>query len=371
MERRVFLGGCLAAAGALAFPPAAGALAAVSPAGRPRRSLRILILGGTGFIGPHQIRSAQERGHEVTLFNRGRTNPGMHQGIETLIGDRNGDLGALAGRSWDCVVDNSGYEPQQMALSAGLLRDSVEQYLFVSTQSVYADRSIVDQDESGAVGRTDLPEEEWNGYGPLKALCEQELNRAMPGRATILRPPVIVGPGDASDRFTYWVQRVDRGGEVLAPGLPDDPTQYIDVRDLCDWTVRLLEEGTTGTFNTTGPGSMLSVSGMLYGMRAVTSTPVSFTWTSRAFLVEQEVRPFSDLPMWMVPEGRTLGFMRMSARRAQAAGLTYRPLAETASATLEWWRSQPEERRRGPLSAGLTPQREAQILAAWAARGRG
>jgi 2'-hydroxyisoflavone reductase len=289
----------------------------------------------------------------------------MFPDIETLRGDRNGDLRSLEGRSWDCVIDNSGFEPEQVTLSATLLRNAVQQYIFVSTQSVYADRSIVDQDESGAIGRSGVPEQEWSGYGPLKARCEIALKEILPDRATIVRPAVIVGPGDASDRFTYWVQRVDRGGEVLAPGQPEDPTQFIDVRDLAEWMIRLAENRTFGTFNATGPGSPLTVAELLYGIRAVTTSAVSFTWTDAAFLAEQSVRPFSDLPLWMVPAGATAGFMRMSARRAQAAGLTYRPLATTAADTLAWWKTEPAERRDGELRAGLPARREAEVLAAW------
>jgi 2'-hydroxyisoflavone reductase len=255
-----------------------------------------------------------------------------------------------------------------MALSAGLLKDAVRQYLFVSTQSVYSVRDVIDQNETGHVGREGVPEQEWSGYGPLKALCEAELARAIPGGHTIVRPAVIVGPGDASDRFNYWVQRIDQGGEILAPGEPDDPTQFIDARDLTEWMIRLLEDGTTGIFNGPGPRTKLSVAEMVHGLRAVTSAPVSFTWTSHAFLREQNVRAFSQLPLWQFPTGSTAGFMRMSAARAQAAGLTYRPLAVTAADTLEWWKTEPEERRTGPLAAGLSREREAEVLAAWKAR---
>lgn len=369
MNRRDFLSSTVATTG-LVFG-AGGLSASVLPAGRPEtyppRALRVLILGGTGFIGPHQVHAARERGHTLTLFNRGQTNPDLFPDVETLRGDRNGDLKALEGRSWDCVIDNSGFEPEQVTLSATLLRDTVQQYIFVSTQSVYSDRSIIEQDETGAIGREGVPEQEWSGYGPLKARCEIELKRIVGDRSTIIRPAVIVGPGDASDRFTYWVQRIDRGGEVLAPGRPEDPTQFIDVRDLAEWTIRLAEQRTYGTFNATGPASPLSVAEMLYGIRAVTTSRVSFTWTNTEFLVEQRVRPFSDLPLWMVPSGATAGFMRMSAKRAQDAGLTYRPLATTAAATLAWWRTEPAERRNGRLRAGLAPEREAEVLAAWRA----
>ena len=367
MDRRRFIAGSAAAVGALGLGGAAGCARDGELAAGPSRSLDVLILGGTGFLGPHQVRAARERGHTLTLFNRGRTNPGLFPDIETLLGDRNGDLESLRGRRWDVVLDNSGFEPEQVKLSAELLRDAVDQYLFVSTQSVYADRSIVGQDETGTVGRAGVPEQEWSGYGPLKALSEKEVEAALPGRATVVRPAVIVGPGDASDRFTYWVQRVDRGGDILAPGRPEDPTQFIDARDLSEWMVRLAENGTTGTFNATGPREVLTVETMLDTIDSVTDSTARFVWTDYDFLEEQGVRPFSDLPMWMVPEGRTAGFMRMSAARAQAAGLTYRPLRVTAGDTLAWWRERPAEEKT-ELSAGLTLERESEILAAWRAR---
>jgi 2'-hydroxyisoflavone reductase len=368
MDRRRFIAST--AAGALGLGLSrSGALAANTT--RPRAALRILILGGTGFIGPHQVRAARERGHTLTLFNRGQTNPGLFPDIETLLGDRNNNVEALKGRSWDCVIDNSGYEPAQMTLALQALKGSVGQYIFVSTQSVYADRSIIDQDESGRVGQSGVEEQEWTGYGPLKARCERVLREGMAAQATIVRPAVIVGPGDASDRFTYWVQRVDRGGEILAPGLPGDPTQFIDVRDLCEWIIRLAENRTMGIFNATGPGSPLTVSELLNGIRAVTSVPATFIWTSHQFLTDQKVRPFSDLPLWMLPSGATAGFMRMNARAAMAAGLTYRSLGVTAAETLAWWRTEPAARREGRLRAGLTPERESEVLRAWAATTRG
>jgi 2'-hydroxyisoflavone reductase len=364
IDRRTFVG--LASASLAAALPV-NALRASPPPRRESRALRILVLGGTGFIGPHQVHHARERGHTLTLFNRGQSNPGMFPGIEQLRGDRNGDLRSLEGRTWDVVIDNSGFEPQQVRDSATLLKDAVNRYLFVSTQSVYADRSIVNQDETGAVGTAGVPESEWRGYGPLKALCEKELMAAMPGRAIVVRPAVIVGPGDESDRFTYWVDRIDRGGEVLAPGEPTDPTQCIDVRDLAEWMIRMLESGAPGTYNATGPESPLSIAELLYGIRAVTTSRVSFTWANAAFLAEQGVRPFSNMPLWQLPTGRTAGFMRMSAARAQAQGLTYRSLAVTAKETLDWWKTLPAE-RRADLNAGMTPDREAEVLRAWKAQ---
>ena len=345
------------------LPPATRSDPVLAP-DRQQRALRRLILGGTGFIGPHQVRYALSRGHAVTLFNRGRTNTHLFPEVEKLVGDRDGNLERLEGRQWDVVLDNSGFEPRIVRDSARLLVDAVGQYLFVSTQSVYASRAIIDQDETGAVGREGVREDQWDGYGPLKALCEREVQRAFPGRSTIVRPPVIVGPGDGSDRFTYWVDRIERGGEVLAPGSPDDPTQFVDVRDITHWMVRCLENGVTGVYNGTGPLAPLSMAGMLYGIRAVTTSAVSFTWVDATFLREHDVRPFSNMPLWYPPVGRTAGFFRMNADRARAQGLTYRPLAETAADTLEWWRSEPLE-RRSEMRAGLSAAREAEILGAW------
>jgi 2'-hydroxyisoflavone reductase len=362
IDRRTFVS--LASASVAATWP----LRAHGTTAAPRsRALRVLILGGTGFIGPHEVRHARDRGHTLTLFNRGQSNPEMFPGIEQLRGDRNGDLRSLEGRTWDVVIDNSGFEPHQVRDSAALLKDNVQRYLFVSTQSVYTDRSIVNQDESGAVGMADVPESEWRGSGPLKALCEKELMKAMPGRAIVVRPAVIVGPGDESDRFTYWVDRIDRGGEVLAPGDPSDPTQCIDVRDLTEWIVRIIESGAPGTYNATGPAAPLGIAELLYGIRAVTTSRVSFTWANAEFLQEQGVRPFSNMPLWQPPVGRTAGFMRMDASRAQAQGLTYRPLAVTAKETLDWWKTLPAD-RRADLNAGITPEREAEVLRAWKAR---
>ena len=368
MNRRRFLGTSTAAAVGLGVLPVG---IGPTPAEAPNRSgaLRILILGGTGFIGPHQVRYAMSRGHTVTLFNRGRTNTHLFPEVEKLVGDRDGNLEALKGRQWDVVLDNSGFDPRIVRDSAQLLADAVGQYLFVSTQSVYADRGIIDQDETGTLGQPHLPEAQWSGYGPLKALCEREVQRAFPGRHTIVRPPVIVGPGDRSDRFTYWVARVDRGGEVLAPGRPDDPTQFIDVRDVTHFMVRCLEDGIIGVYNTTGPEAPLSVSEMLFGIRAVTTSAVRFTWVDAQFLAEHGVRGFSDMPLWYPPVGRRAGFFRMNSDKARAKGLTYRPLAVTAAETLEWWKSEPAERRSSPMRAGITAEREAELLAAWHARG--
>jgi 2'-hydroxyisoflavone reductase len=360
--RRDFLGSSIAAAATLAASRVAAA--PVTPAAKP---LSILILGGTGFIGPHQVRYAVARGHKVTVFNRGKTNPGLFPNVEHLEGDRNGKLDALKGRKWDAVIDNPSTLPRWVRDAAQLLKDSANQYVFISTLSVYADNAKPDMDESAALATlADPTVEKVTGetYGGLKALAEKEAERAFPGRATIVRPGLIVGPGDNTDRFTYWPVRIARGGEVLAPGNPTDPVQFIDARDLAEWVIRLVEQKAYGTFNATGPSSPLSMAEMLYGIRAVVSNDVKFTWVPAAFLEAQNVQPWSHMPVWVPPAGDSAGFARRSNRRAIAAGLTFRPLADTAIATLEYHASRPAE-AKAKLKAGLTPEREAEVLKAF------
>lgn len=331
--------------------------------------MRILILGGTGFIGPHQIRYAVERGHKVTMFNRGKTNPTVFPNVERLEGDRDGKLDALKGREWDAVIDNPATLPRWVRDAAQLLKDSAGHYLFISTLSVYADNSKPDVGEDSALATlTDPTVETITGetYGGLKALAEKEAEKAFSGRATIVRPGLIVGPGDPTDRFTYWPARIARGGEVLAPGDPNNPVQIIDARDLGEWTIRLVEQKSFGTFNAIGPASPLTMAEMLYGIRGVISgsVPISFTWVPVAFLEAQKIQAWSDMPVWIPAEGEYAGFGRRSNRRAIAASLTFRPLADTARATLEYHESRPAE-RKAKMRAGVTSQRETEVLAAW------
>ena len=365
VQRRDFLRTTAAAAGAIGL--GAGPLSAlVSP--EPLRALRILILGGTGFIGPHMVRYALDRGHTLTLFNRGQTAPEMFPQVEQLRGDRAAsDLESLGGREWDVVFDNASSNPQWTRESAQFLKDSAGQYIFISTQSTYTSRAEIGIDETAPVGQPDLPREEWSGYGPNKVLCEEESERAFPGRATIVRPSLIVGPGDGTDRWTYWVVRTHRGGVMAVPGTPQDPAQFIDARDLSEWVVRLAENGTMGIFNGVGPGSPLNSAEMFYGIKAVTSSPGSFQWVPADFLEEMGIRAWSDMPAWFPPQGRTAGFARMSNARAIEAGLTFRPLAVTAKETLEWFLSLPEDRQAN-LRSGMTPGREEALLAAWRVR---
>ena len=341
------------------------------PTPRAEKSLRILILGGTSFIGPYQVQYALARGHRVTLFNRGRTNPQLFPEVEKLRGDRNDDLAALEGRTWDAVLDNSATRPRWVRQSAQLLRNSVERYLYVSSISVFSDFSIVGLDESGPLATLEDPTvEEITGetYGGMKALSEREAQSAFPERAIVVRPGLIVGPRDPTGRFTYWPVRIFKGGEVLAPGNHADPVQFVDARDLAHWMVRLLEGERSGVYNATGPGSPLTIAEMLYGIRAATSADVSFTWVSADFLVEHEVRGWQHMPVWMPPSDEMAGFARIDSSKAIADGLTFRPLADTARDTVTWYDALPTERQNVPGNFGITAERETELLAAWHAR---
>jgi len=372
--RRAVLKGLALAAPAVALPGSIPALLAAEEKPAATAGGRsLLVLGGTMFLGPEVVEAALARGWTVTLFNRGKTNPQLFPDLEKLHGDRDpakGDgLKALEGRRWDAVVDTSGYVPRHVQASAALLAPGAKQYLFVSTISVYADNSKPGADESAAVGTLKDPTvEKVDGetYGPLKALCEQAAEKAMPGRTTIVRPGLIVGPGDPSDRFTYWPVRVAKGGEVLAPGTPQDPTQFIDVRDLGAWIVLLLEKNRTGVYNATGPKEPLPMGELLASCKRVSGSDATFTWVPATFLEAQQVAPWSDMPVWVPPVDDMAGFARVGIARATAAGLTFRPVDDTVRDTLAWWRTVPEE-RRAKLRAGLGAAREAEVLAAWRA----
>ena len=371
-SRRTFISSSIAAGTLLAANLAGGAekqkeAPKTTAASRP---LRILILGGTGFIGPHQVRYAVSRGHKVTVFNRGKTNPGLFPEVEHLEGDRNGKLDALKNREWDAVIDNPSTLPRWVRDAAQLLKNSASQYLFISTMSVYVDATAgPGADETAPVIKLEDPTVETitgETYGGLKVLAEKEAEKAFPGRATIVRPGLIVGQGDPTDRFSYWPVRVARGGEVLAPGNPDDPVQWIDARDLAEWTIRLVEQKAYGTFNAIGPVSKLSMAEMLHGMRAVMpgSLPISFTWVPADFLEAQKVAPWQDIPVWVPPVGEYAGFGSASNKRAIDSGLTFRSLADTTETTLKFINSRGAE-RNAKMRAGITPEREAEVLAAW------
>jgi 2'-hydroxyisoflavone reductase len=344
------------------------------PVPRAREPLRILILGGTGFIGPNQVKYAVARGHQVTVFNRGRSQGEIPDQVERLYGDREGQLDALKGRDWDVVIDNPATLPRWVRDAAQILQGHARQYLFISTLSVYASWARPDMNETAAVATLSDPasEDVRRDYGALKALAEQEAEKWFPGQTTVIRPGLIVGPGDPSDRFTYWPARVARGGEVLAPGAAGDPVQVIDTRDLAEFTIRMVEQGDVGTYNAVGPRSPFTMGEMLAGIRAVMSgsLDVRFTWADAEFLTSQQVRPWSDMPVWIPAVGEMAGWSRVNVGRALARGLTFRPFAETALDTLEWHRTRPAEERE-KMRAGLAAEREAEVLAAWHARSAG
>ena len=329
--------------------------------GQASGGLNILVLGGTGFIGPHFVRHALARGHKITLFNRGRTNTHLFPEAEKLVGDRNDNLTALEGRRWDAVLDNSGYTPLQVQQSVDLLKNNCDQYLFTSTRAVYTDFTHKVMDEDAPVGPHGIPESEWSGYGPNKVLAERIVQAGFGARTLITRPPVIVGPGDRTDRFTYWVDRLDDGGEVLVQGHADDPIQFIEVRDLSEFYVHLLENGTTGIYNTEGPQAELTTAGLVHGIRAITSSVSNLHWVPWDFLVEQGEVPQDTLVFWNRPKGRYLNYGRMVNTRAIAKGLRFRPLATIAQDTLAWHRTRPAADQT-PLRAGLTRDREQELL---------
>jgi 2'-hydroxyisoflavone reductase len=368
MNRRRFIKLSASAGGALAFGTRSATLFAKASV----KPLRILILGGTGFTGPYQVRYALSRGHKVTTFNRGKTHPGeLPNEVEQLIGDRNGQLDALKNRQWDVVIDNPTTLPAWVRDAAQILKGNVERYVFISTISVYGEVKT-GPDENAPTEKyegTDPYNETleamkaggYKTYGPLKALSEKEAEKWFPGKTLIIRPGLIVGPRDETDRFTYWPVRIDRGGEVLTPGSPGDPVQFIDARDLAEWTIRMVENRETGIYNATGPAKTLGIGGMLDETKAALKSDAKFTWVNEEFLTEQKVQPWSDMPVWT---GKESGLARAKIDGALSKGLTFRPLAETARDTLAWFKSQPQD-RQSKLHAGLTRKRETEVLAAW------
>lgn len=356
-----------------AFAATGGLSAALSrPASAP---LKLLILGGTGFLGPHIVDAARARGHTVTLFNRGKTRTHLFPDLEKLRGDRDPNKGegikALEGKKWDVVIDDTGYVPRIVKASAELLAPNVERYIFVSTMSVYASNAEpgVDEDDPVITLRDPATEDVRANYGGLKALCEKAAEAAMPGRVANVRPGLIVGPGDETDRYTYWPVRIARGGEVLAPGTPRDPVQYVDARDLAKFLVILAENRTVGVFNALGPEGGMPIDEMLEACKAAAGSDATFTWVDADFLQQHQVAPWRDMPVWIPPRGDYAGIGRRSCARGMKAGLTFRPAKETAADTLAWWNSLPEEKtataRARKLQGGLSPSREAAVLEAW------
>jgi 2'-hydroxyisoflavone reductase len=323
----------------------------------------VLILGGTGFLGRHLVEAALGGGHRVTLFNRGLSEPGLFSEVERIEGDREGDLAPLLGRRFDAVIDTCGYVPRVVGASAGLLADAVDHYTFVSSISVYSDDIAPGADEEAPV--RELPDptvEEVTGetYGGLKALCERTAEEEMPGRVLNVRPGLISGPHDPTDRFTYWPRRIAAGGEVLAPDHEGRTVQYIDVRDLAAWIVKMSEERRTGTYNATGPDYELQMGRLLEACEAVGSVGANLVWVSEDFLEENGVEPFTELPLWLPREHAAL--LAIDCRRAIEAGLSFRPLVETIEDVLDWDRATAAGREP---AAGLRPEREQELLRAW------
>jgi len=328
--------------------------------------MKILVIGGTIFLGRWFVEAALRAGHTVTIFQRGQHNPDLFPAVERRLGDRDGQLDALGDGEWDAVVDTCGYVPRVVRASAELLAPRVGTYLFVSSMSVYQDLgSAVVDEESRTIMLEDETVETIDGdtYGGLKALCEREAERALPGRALIVRPGLIVGPHDPSDRFTYWPWRVARGGEVLAPVGPDEPAEMIDARDLAKWMLRLVEGNKTGVFNASGPEAPLTLGEILATSEEVTQSGATVTWVDAAFLAEHQVAPWMEMPMW-VPDQALL----VDTSRARAEGLAFRPLRETIRDTLAWEATRP---RDYVLKAGITAERERELLAAWHGRSTG
>lgn len=326
--------------------------------------MKLLLLGGTGFLSQHIVESALRHDHTVTIFNRGQTHPEFFPDVERIRGDREKDLVALSGRRWDAAIDTCGYVPRIVRMSVASLADKVEHYTFISSISVYADADVNGLDESYPVGKlSDETTEEVTGesYGPLKALCEQVVEQTFPTRSLIIRPGLIAVPGDPTGRTTYWPRRLAQDGEVLLPDHKDQPVQFIDARDLAEWTIRMVEGKQAGTYNATGPVHPLTLQQFLEQCRAVSGGGARFTWVSEEFLLVHGIAPWSELPLW-IPRTLGVSLNAASMRKALAAGLTLRPLAETVHDTLLWVRTHPD-----PIAQAknLSPQREAELLRKW------
>jgi 2'-hydroxyisoflavone reductase len=331
--------------------------------------MRLLVLGGTVFLGRHVVAAATERGHQLTLFNRGRSDPEPVLGVEQIHGDREHDLDRLAGRRWDAVIDTSGYLPRTVRASAELLAGAADRYVFVSSISAYGTFPRPGLNEDAPLASPPPPgaEDVVRYYSELKAACEGEVQSALPGRTLVVRPGLIVGPHDPTERFTYWLRRLAEGGRVLAPDAREQPVQLIDARDLAEWIVRMVEDGAAGVYNATGPATPLRFGAMLERIRtaadpipAAPGGAAELVWVDEARLAEAGVKPWEELPLWVdlprEPDFR--GFLAVDIGRALAAGLTFRPFEETVADTLAWTR----RRDGGSAPAGLTREREAELL---------
>jgi len=380
-SRRQFIAQTSTLLAAAAAMPAWGCFVA-------RQPKRVLYLGGTGFLGPYMVRDAIERGWDVTLFNRGKSNPHLFPTVTKLEGDRYGDISSLEGKEWDAVIDTFTYTPNVVSRSAELLKASVGQYLVVSTVSVYRDQAQVGLDETYALA--EIPDEVADAitthrevgqhYGAMKARCEKAAETIMPGRVCVVRPGLIGGPGDDTDRCTYWPSRVARGGEVLAPVNPAHFTQFIDVRDLALFCNQCVADTHMGIYNADSPAGARTIGDVLETSKSVSRSDATFMWADAEFLAAHGVGAWQHMPCWIPPEGPYAGFGQVSTKRATAAGLAIRPLADTLADTLKWIDATPEAEEERPAAearrirlassprAGLSPDREREIIAAWHAR---
>ena len=326
----------------------------------------VLIFGGTGFIGPHFVRELHAGGHKVTLFNRGKRNPGLFPDVETLIGDRNvaNSVDVLKGRKWDVVIDDSGYFPGQVTASTSVLKDNVQHYIFVSSISAYADMTPAGIDEDYKLAPLDDPDAKQiteKNYGGLKAACEQIVEKTFGTRQAVIRPTYIVGPGDHTDRFTYWPWRVARGGEMFAPGTPQDPIQFIDVRDLAEFMRRCVEERIGGRYNLCNPPGAVTMGDLLETSKRVTKANTKFRWAPLKFLEENKLLESGELTTWSPPTGEYAGASLVSSARAVSKGLRFRDVETTVRDLLAWHEQRPADQKQR-LRAGMTPEREAELL---------
>lgn len=328
--------------------------------------LRVLILGGTGFIGPHFVEELRAAGHKLTLLNRGRRNPKLFPDVETLIGDRNGQMDAIKGRDWDVVIDNSGYTLKQVKLSTDILKGRVQHYIFVSSISAYADLTPPGIDEDyklATLSNPDVEEITDTTYGGLKALCEKTVEQAFGKSSAVIRPSYIVGPGDPTDRFTYWPVRVAKGGEMLAPGSAADPVQFIDVRDLAEFMRVCVERRVSGSYNACNPPGAVTIGDLLETSKRVSGANTKFVWAPTAFLEKHKALEGLEVPIWAPPVGELAGATLVSSARGVAQGLRFRTLETTVRDTLAWHKTRPAEQQQ-KLRAGFSPEREAELLKA-------
>lgn len=406
--RRDFVRLSVAAGAAVAALGPSTSLARVA---QRRKGLKILVLGGTGFIGPAIVDAAKAAGHTLTIFNRGKTEKRLGTGredVEHLYGNRDplkhseeGDTSSplglsqieeriKAGAKWDAVVDTSGFVKRIVKASADLLAPAAGQYVFISSISVYKSNDKAGADENAELSTTEATDETITNetYGAFKVQCEQAVEAAFPGKASLIRPGFIVGPGDPYDRFTYWAVRVAKGGKTLAPGQPIDPVQFIDCRDLADFVIRSIEQKIYGAYNANGPAKPFTIGEMLNDCKKAANSDAEFDWVDGDFLQEQHVIPAVDVPIWVPPSGDSAGFHTRAVSKAVGAGMTFRPASDTAKAILEWWPKEVERRNKvgkqmvedltkqgkeipaslkdpAKMRAGLTPEREEQVLKAW------